>query len=67
MPVKQPRKKYLATILSEKFKVNKTVGNNNNHIGVPLTILSTNEKHKVLVAELGTNHFGEITLYCSNC
>ena len=28
---------------------------------MPLTILSTNEKHNVLVAELGTNHFGEIT------
>ncbi len=40
--------------------MNKTVANNNNHIGVPLTILNTNETHQVLVAELGTNHFGEI-------
>ena len=46
--------------MSEKYKVNKTAANYNNHIGVPLTILSTNEKHNVLVAELGTNHFGEI-------
>jgi UDP-N-acetylmuramoyl-tripeptide--D-alanyl-D-alanine ligase len=57
---KTTTKEILATLLSEKFKVNKTSGNNNNHIGVPLTILSTDEKHDVLVAELGTNHFGEI-------
>ncbi len=57
---KTSTKDILATILSEKFKVQKTVLNNNNHIGVPLTILSTNEKHDILVAEVGTNHFGEI-------
>lgn len=57
---KTTTKEIIATLLSEKFKVNKTFANNNNHIGVPLTILSTNEKHDVLVAELGTNHFGEI-------
>jgi UDP-N-acetylmuramoyl-tripeptide--D-alanyl-D-alanine ligase len=57
---KTTTKEILATLLSEKFKVNKTAANNNNHIGVPLTILSTNEKHNILVAELGTNHFGEI-------
>ncbi len=57
---KTTTKEILATLLSEKFKVNKTLANNNNHIGVPLTILNTNEKHDVLVAELGTNHFGEI-------
>jgi UDP-N-acetylmuramoyl-tripeptide--D-alanyl-D-alanine ligase len=53
-------KNMLAELLSEKFRVNKTESNNNNHIGVPLTILNTNENHQVLVAELGTNHFGEI-------
>jgi len=53
-------KDMLAQMLSEKYKVNKTETNNNNHIGVPLTIFNTNEKHQVLVAELGTNHFGEI-------
>ena len=57
---KTTTKEILAVLLSEKFRVNKTAANNNNHIGVPLTILSTNEKHNVLVAELGTNHFGEI-------
>lgn len=57
---KTTTKEILAALLSQKFKVNKTSANNNNHIGVPLTILSTTEKHNVLVAELGTNHFGEI-------
>jgi len=53
-------KDMLAELLKEKYIVNKTIANNNNDIGVPLTILNTNEKHQVLVAELGTNHFGEI-------
>jgi UDP-N-acetylmuramoyl-tripeptide--D-alanyl-D-alanine ligase len=53
-------KDMLAELLKEKYSVNKTFANNNNDIGVPLTILNTNEKHQVLVAELGTNHFGEI-------
>ena len=57
---KTTTKDMLATILVEKYKVNKTYSNNNNHIGVPLTILSTTNKHEVLVAELGTNHFNEI-------
>jgi len=58
-------KNMLAEILSEKYKVNKTEANNNNHIGVPLTILNTNETNQVLVAELGTNHFGEISYTAS--
>jgi len=53
-------KEMLSVLLSEKFKVQATKGNNNNHIGVPLTIFSCNEKHQVLIAETGTNHFGEI-------
>jgi len=57
---KTTTREILVQILSEKFNVNKTIGNNNNHIGVPLTILSTQNKHDILVAELGTNHFGEI-------
>ena len=57
---KTSTKDMLATLLNEKFKVNKTEKNNNNHIGVPITLLASNEKHDVLVAELGTNHFGEI-------
>jgi len=62
---KTTTKEMLATLLSAKLKVNKTFGNNNNHIGVPLTVLSTTEKHDVLVCELGTNHFGEIAYTAS--
>src|SRR3989339_170569 len=38
---KTTTKEMIFTLLSGKFKVNKTLGNNNNHIGVPLTLLST--------------------------
>jgi len=57
---KTTTKEILAAILSVKYRVNKTTGNNNNHIGVPLTILSTKAKHQIAVVEHGTNHFGEI-------
>ncbi len=57
---KTTTKDMIAVLLSEKFKVNKTLANNNNHIGVPLTIFSTDSSHQVLVLEHGTNHFGEI-------
>lgn len=57
---KTTTKEMLSSILSSKYKINKTVGNNNNHIGVPLTLLSTNDQHEYLVLEFGTNHFGEI-------
>lgn len=57
---KTTTKEIIATLLSEKFNVVKSEANNNNHIGVPLTILSANEKCSALVLEQGTNHFGEI-------
>lgn len=58
---KTTTKEILSVLLAEKFIVQATVRNNNNHIGVPLTIFSCNEKHQVLIAETGTNHFGEIS------
>ena len=57
---KTTTKEMIAELLSEKFNVVKTEANNNNHIGVPLTIFSANEKCEALVLEQGTNHFGEI-------
>lgn len=57
---KTTTKEMIYTLLSGKYKVNKTLGNYNNHIGVPLTIFSTKSNHDYLVLELGTNHFGEI-------
>ena len=57
---KTSTKEILVQLLKEKFNVNKTLGNNNNHIGVPLSILSADNKNDIVVVELGTNHFGEI-------
>ncbi|MDP3582620.1 MAG: UDP-N-acetylmuramoyl-tripeptide--D-alanyl-D-alanine ligase, partial [Ignavibacteria bacterium] len=57
---KTTTKEMVATLLAEKYNVVKTLANNNNHIGVPLTILSADEKCDVIVLEQGTNHFGEI-------
>jgi UDP-N-acetylmuramoyl-tripeptide--D-alanyl-D-alanine ligase len=57
---KTSTKEMLSFVLSSRFRVNKTLANNNNHIGVPFTLLSTRNTHDVLIAELGTNHFGEI-------
>ncbi|MGK9368134.1 UDP-N-acetylmuramoyl-tripeptide--D-alanyl-D-alanine ligase [Melioribacter sp. Ez-97] len=57
---KTTTKDILASILSEKFATVKTEANNNNHIGVPLTLLSAGEKTEFVVLEHGTNHFGEI-------
>ncbi len=57
---KTTTKEYLYTILSEKYNVTKTELNNNNHIGVPLTLLSANSNTEIIIVEQGTNHFGEI-------
>lgn len=57
---KTTTKEILASLLSLKYKVVKTEANDNNHIGVPKTILSCGNDVDFLVIELGTNHFGEI-------
>jgi UDP-N-acetylmuramoyl-tripeptide--D-alanyl-D-alanine ligase len=57
---KTTTKEMIFSMLNGKYSVNKTYGNNNNHIGVPLTLLSTTNRHDFLVLELGTNHYGEI-------
>lgn len=57
---KTTTKELLSLMLSEKFKTVKTELNNNNHIGVPLTILSAGSETQMLLLEHGTNHFGEI-------
>ena len=62
---KTTTKEMIATLLNEKYRVVKTEANNNNHIGVPLTIFSADEKCEALILEQGTNHFGEIA-YSAN-
>ncbi len=57
---KTTTKEYIKNVLSEKYQVLSNVGNENNRIGVPQTILRANPNHEVAVIEMGTNQFGEI-------
>lgn len=57
---KTSTKDFAASIASTRFRVNKTEGNLNNHIGLPLTILSAHKSDEVAVWEIGMNHAGEI-------
>ncbi len=59
---KTTTKDILAAILAEQYKVHSTRGNLNNHIGLPLTILSMPTATEVLVVEMGMNQVGEIAL-----
>jgi UDP-N-acetylmuramoyl-tripeptide--D-alanyl-D-alanine ligase len=58
---KTTTKDMIYSILTQSYRTFKTQGNLNNHIGVPLTILSMPENTDVLVLEMGMNHFGELT------
>jgi len=51
-------------VLSVKFRTSATVGNLNNHIGVPLTLLAMDETIEFGIVEMGANHAGEIRLLC---
>jgi UDP-N-acetylmuramoyl-tripeptide--D-alanyl-D-alanine ligase len=62
---KTTTKELLQRVLSRKYKTLATTGNLNNHIGVPLTILSVNALHEAAIIEMGANHKGEIALLCS--
>jgi UDP-N-acetylmuramoyl-tripeptide--D-alanyl-D-alanine ligase len=58
---KTSTKDMIASVLKEKYKVLKSEGNNNNHIGLPLTILKLKDE-EALVVEMGMNNPGEISL-----
>jgi UDP-N-acetylmuramoyl-tripeptide--D-alanyl-D-alanine ligase len=62
---KTTTKELITNVLSQKFKVLATVGNLNNHIGVPLTLLSITNEHQIAIIEMGANHPGEIDFLCS--
>lgn len=57
---KTSTKDFISAVLSAGGKVNRTAGNLNNHIGLPLTILSGDGSEKFGVWEMGMNHPGEI-------
>ncbi|MBX2826985.1 MAG: UDP-N-acetylmuramoyl-tripeptide--D-alanyl-D-alanine ligase [Flavobacteriaceae bacterium] len=57
---KTTSKELINAVLSKKFKTTATLGNLNNHIGVPLTLLSMNEETELGIVEMGANHLKEI-------
>lgn len=57
---KTTTKELLSYILSNKYKVLKSMGSHNNHIGIPNTLLTLDNSYDYVVLELGTNHPGEI-------
>jgi len=61
---KTTTKELIHSVLSEKFKVQSTQGNLNNHIGVPLTLLSIEPGIDYGIVEMGANHSGEIKTLC---
>lgn len=61
---KTTTKELINVVLSEKYKVKSTIGNLNNHIGVPLTLLSFDYKTEIGIVEMGANHQKEIEFLC---
>ncbi len=57
---KTSTKEMIAAVLSEKYRVLKTLGNFNNELGLPLTVFRLREEDEVAVLEMGINHFGEM-------
>lgn len=68
---KTTTKELVSTVLSQKYAVEYTRGNLNNHIGVPLTLLSITKDIEIAVVEMGANHPGEIetlvNIACPTC
>ncbi|MBC7589182.1 MAG: UDP-N-acetylmuramoyl-tripeptide--D-alanyl-D-alanine ligase [Chitinophagaceae bacterium] len=62
---KTTTKELLSSVLASYYKTYTTQGNLNNHIGVPLTLLSIKKDAEMAVIEMGANHQKEIESYCS--
>jgi len=62
---KTTTKELINAVLSQHFKTQATQGNLNNHIGVPLSILTIDAAHQMAVIEMGANHQKEIELLCT--
>jgi UDP-N-acetylmuramoyl-tripeptide--D-alanyl-D-alanine ligase len=61
---KTTTKELIHVVLSKKYRTGATVGNLNNHIGVPLTLLSFNQQTEIGIVEMGANHQKEIQFLC---
>ena len=61
---KTTTKELIHAVLSKKYNTQYTQGNLNNHIGVPLTLLTITPKHEIAVVEMGANHQLEIDMLC---
>ena len=59
---KTSTKDLVSNVVAQKYKICKTIGNNNNNIGMPFTILNAPNDIEAFVLEMGMNHFGEIHL-----
>src|SRR5256886_2865542 len=57
---KTSTKDFAASVLARKFRVTKTEGNFNNHVGLPRTMLEATSDHEIGVWEIGMNHPGEV-------
>ena len=64
---KTTTKELIHVVLRKKFNTIATKGNLNNHIGVPLTLLSMTDKTELGVVEMGANHQKEIEFLCTIC
>lgn len=61
---KTTTKELVNAVLKKSFKTHATEGNFNNHIGVPLTLLSMPKETEIAIIEMGANHIGEIAQLC---
>jgi len=59
---KTTTKDMTASLLAQQYKVHKTGGNYNNHLGLPLTILAMDEETEIVILEMGMSNRGEIEL-----
>lgn len=57
---KTSTKEMIASVLSEKYRVLKTLGNFNNELGLPLTVFRLREEDEIAVLEMGISNFGEM-------
>ncbi|MEZ5197196.1 MAG: UDP-N-acetylmuramoyl-tripeptide--D-alanyl-D-alanine ligase [Bacteroidales bacterium] len=61
---KTTTKELIQSVLKKEYNSLATSGNLNNHLGVPLTLLSLSSDHDIAVVEMGANHVGEIATLC---